>query len=160
MSDLKRGSRLTTLLVIASGLMFAANAFADDEDDVLSIVYKYGDLENNLEEQAKLMRPDRVYITQGLRQTDEAKNMANQIATRKAGEAVNGGKTEFVTTIEGPLVSVHGNVAIASFVRWWNVYPHGQAAVLTAPTWVTLVLIKEDGDWLIKHTHQSPLRGN
>ena len=160
MSDLKRGSRLTTLLVIASGMMFAANAIADDEDDVLAIVYEYGDLENDLEEQAKLMRPDRVYITQGLRQTDEAKNMANQIATRKAGEAVNGGKTEFVTTIEGPLVSVHGNVAIASFVRWWNVYPHGQAAVLTAPTWVTLVLIKEDGDWLIKHTHQSPLRGN
>ena len=160
MLDLKRDSRLTTLLVIAFGLMFAANAFADDEDDVLAIVYQYGDLENDLEEQAKLMRPDRVYITQGLRQTDEAKNMANQIATRKAGEAVNGGKTEFVTTIEGPLVSVHGNVAIASFVRWWNVYPHGQAAVLTAPTWVTLVLIKENGDWLIKHTHQSPFRGN
>ena len=86
--------------------------------------------------------------------------MANQIATRKAGEAMNGGKTEFVTTIEGPLVSVHGNVAIASFARWWNVYPHNQSAVLSAPTWVTLVLIKEDDEWLIKHTHQSPVRGN
>lgn len=160
MSTLSRGSRLTTLIFVMTGLIFAPNAFADDEDDVLAIVYQYGDLENDLEAQAKLMRPDRVYITQGLRQTDEAKNMANQIATREAGEAVNGGKTEFVTTIEGPLVSIHGNVAIASFVRWWNVYPHNQAAVLTAPTWVTLVLIKEDDDWLIKHTHQSPLRGN
>lgn len=86
--------------------------------------------------------------------------MANQIAMRKAGEALNGGKTEFVTTIEGPMVSVHGNVAIASFVRWWNVYPHNNPPVLSTPTWVTLVLIKEGDDWLIKHTHQSPLRGN
>ena len=160
MSNLERGRRLTTLIVVMTGLIFSPNAFADDEDDVLAIVYRYGDLENDLEAQAKLMRTDRVYITQGLRQTDEAKNMANQIATRKAGEAVNGGKTEFVTTIEEPLVSVHGNVAIASFIRWWNVYPHKQASVLTAPTWVTLVLIKEDDDWLIKHTHQSPFRGN
>jgi hypothetical protein len=159
-SNLERGCRLITLLFVVSGLIFAPNAFADDEDDVLAIVYQYGDLENDLEAQANLMRPDRIYITGGLRQTDEAKNMANQIAGRQAGEAVNGGKTEFVTTIEGPIVSVHGNVAIASFVRWWNVYPHNQASVLTTPTWVTLVLIKEDNAWLIKHTHQSPLRGN
>jgi len=158
--NLNRGSRLTTLIVAMCGLILASNAFADDEDDVLAIVYQYGDLENDLEAQAKLMRSDRVYITGGLRQTDEAKNMANQIATRKAGEAMNGGKTEFVTTIEEPLVSVHGNVAIASFARWWNVYPHNQSAVLSAPTWVTLVLIKEDDEWLVKHTHQSPVRGN
>jgi ketosteroid isomerase-like protein len=86
--------------------------------------------------------------------------MANQIAGRKAGEALNGGKTKFVTTIEGPVVSVHGDVAVASFVRWWNVYPHNKASNTSAPTWVTLVLIKEGSGWLIKHVHQSPLRGN
>ena len=160
MLKLERGSRLTTLIVVLTGLIFAPNAFADDEDDVLAIVHQYGDLENDLEAQAKLMRSDRVYITGGMRQTDEAKNMANQIAGRKAGEALNGGKTEFVTTIEGPLVSIHGDVAIASFVRWWNVYPHNQASITSAPTWVTLVLIKERAGWRIKHTHQSPLRGN
>jgi len=160
MWNLERGSRLTTSILVMAGLVFAPAAFADDEDDVLAIVYQYGDLENDLEAQANLMRPDRVYITGGLRQTDEAKNMANQIAGRKAGEALNGGKTKFVTTIEGPLVSIHGDVAIASFVRWWNVYPHNQAPVASAPTWVTLVLIKERSEWLIKHTHQSPLRGN
>jgi hypothetical protein len=160
MSIPKRGSYISPLLAVMAGLVFAPIAFADDKDDVLAVVYQYGDLENDLEAQAKLMRPDRVYITGGLRQTDEAKNMGNQIAGRKAGEALNGGKTKFVTTIEGPIVSVHGNVAIASFVRWWNVYPHEQAPVTSAPTWVTLVLIKERNNWLIKHTHQSPLRGN
>lgn len=160
MLNLQRGSRLTTLIAVIAGLIFAPYALADDEDDVMAIVHQYGDLEDDLEAQAKLMRSDRVYITGGMRQTDEAKNMANQIAGRKAGEAVNGGKTKFVTTIDGPMVSVHGDVAIASFVRWWNVYPHNQASVMTAPTWVTLVLIKERAGWRIKHTHQSPLRGN
>jgi len=159
-SNHKRVSSLATLIFAMCAMALATSVFADDKDDVMAIVYKYGDLENDLESQAKLMRPDRVYITGGMRQTDEARNMANQIATRKAGEALNGGKTKFVTTIEGPLVSVHGNVAIASFVRWWNVYPHNQPSVLSTPTWVTLVLIKEGNDWLIKHTHQSPLRGN
>jgi len=155
----ERGSRLTTLILVMAGLVFAPSAFADDEDDVLAIVQQYGDLENDLETQARLMRPDRVYITGGMRQTDEAKNMANQIAGRKAGEALNGGKTKFVTTIEGPVVSVHGNVGIASFVRWWNVFPHNQASVTSTPTWVTLVLIKESAGWRIKHTHQSPVLG-
>ncbi|MGI9203803.1 MAG: nuclear transport factor 2 family protein [Woeseiaceae bacterium] len=155
-----KSSCLGSLIFILAGLIYTPFAIADDVDDVMAVVKQYGDLEDDLEAQAKLMRPDRVYITGGLRQTDEANNMANQIAGRKAGEALNGGKTRFVTTIEGPLVSVHGDVAIASFVRWWNVYPHNQASVATAPTWVTLVLIKERAGWLIKHTHQSPLRGN
>ena len=160
MKNIDRGNRLTMLIFVLTGLIFASNTFADDESDVMAIIYQYGDLENDLEAQARLMRSDRVYITGGIRQTDEAKNMANQIAGRKASESMNGGKTEFVTTIEGPMVSIHGDVAVASFVRWWNIYPHNQASNTSPPTWVTLVLIKERGGWLIKHTHQSPLLGN
>ena len=140
-------------------LVMPLDLLADDMDDVMAVIEAYGELEGDLAAQAELMHPDRVYITGGMRQTNESLNMRNQIATREAQEALNGGKTEFVTTIEDLDISIHGDVAIASFVRWWNVYPANQAPVLGAPTWVSLVLIKEGSDWLIKHTHQSPVRG-
>lgn len=140
-------------------LVMPFSILADDMDDVMAVIEAYGGLEGDLAAQAELMHPDRVYITGGMRQTNELLNMRNQIATREAQEALNGGKTEFVTTIEDVDISIHGAVAIASFVRWWNVYPANQAPVLGAPTWVSLVLIKEGSNWLIKHTHQSPVRG-
>ena len=43
--------------------------------------------------------------------------MINEIAGRAANESLNGGKTKFITTIEDPIVSIHGSVAVASFVR-------------------------------------------
>jgi len=153
-------NRLIALIFVLSGLMFVSNTFADDESDIMALINQYGDLETDLEAQGKLMRSDRIHIANGVRQTDEAKNMANQIAGRKAGESLSGGKTEFVTTIEDPVISIHGDVAVASFLRWWNVYPHNQASNASPPTWVTLVLIKERSGWLIKHTHQSLLLGN
>lgn len=140
-------------------LVMPFSLLADDMNDVMAVIEAYGDLEGDLAAQAELMHPDRVYINGGMRQTNESLNMRNQIATREAQEALNGGKTEFVTTIEDIDISIHGDVAIASFIRWWNVYPANQAPVLGAPTWVSLVLIKEGSDWLIKHTHQSPVRG-
>ena len=160
MNSSNQASYFMGLVFALVGVVFSTGVFADDVDDVMAVIQQYGDLENDLEAQARLMRSDRVYITQGLRQTDEAKNMANQIAGRKAGESLNGGKTEFVTTIEGVDISIHGDVAIASFVRWWNIYPHNQASNTSPPTWVTLVLIKERSGWFIKHTHQSPVSGS
>ena len=91
---------------------------------------------------------------------NDEENMINQITGREANESLNGGKTKFITTIEVPIVSIHGNVAVASFVRWWNVYPNGKTPNQSAPTWVTLVLVKDQSDWLISHTHQSPVGGN
>ena len=116
---MKKYAALILILLVAP-----VTASADDKSDVLDIVERYGDLENDLEAQSRLMHPDRIYITGGLRQTDEAKNMINQITGREANESLNGGKTKFITTIEDPIVSIHGNVAVASFVRWWNVYPN------------------------------------
>lgn len=156
----KAGGHVGTIAVVLAGLVFAPFAVADDRDDVLAVIKQYGDLEDNLQAQSRLMHADRVFINAGVRQTNNAKNMANQMANREAGEKLNGGKTRFVTNIEGPMVSVYGNTAVASFIRWFNVYPHNQAAVTSPTQWVTLVLVKEGRDWRIVHTHQSPTASN
>ena len=151
----------SAILLVLSALMLAPPVSADDADDVLALVKQYGDLEGDLNAQAQLMRNDRVFIAGGTRQTDQAKNMAIQVANRQASEAVNGGKTRFITTIESPIVRVYGNVAVASFVRIFNTYPHNQPAnPPSTPNWVTLVLVKEAGEWAIAHTHQSPAGQN
>ncbi len=155
MLNLKRGSLLGTLIIVLAGSIIAPYAFADDEEDVLAAIQRYGELENDLVAQAKMIRDDRVFINAGVRQSDQAKNMSIQIANRKANEAVNGGKTKFITTIESPQVAVYGNVAVASFVRIFNVFPNGLAPIQGQPTWVTLVLVKERGEWGIAHTHNS-----
>lgn len=161
MLKLTTAGRLGTMIIVLAGLIFAPFAFADDEADVLAVVMQYGDLEGDLGAQAKMMRDDRVFITGGVRQTDEAKNMAIQMAARQAGEAVNGGKTKFMTIIEGPVIRVYGDVAVASFVRIFRTFPHNQPPNPPGqPTWVTLVLVKEGGKWGIAHTHQSPAGGN
>lgn len=161
MSKPGRGSRLTATIALMTGLIFAPYALADDEDDVLDLIHQYGELEGDLAAQSDLMRDDRDFITGGVRQTDNAKNMEIQMATRAAFEALTGGKTRFITTIESPRVKVFGNVAVASFIRIFNTYPHNQAPNPPgAPNWVTLVLVKEGGEWGIAHTHQSPVGGN
>ena len=159
MSLIKGGARLGTLIIALFGLAFAPVALADDRDDILALIERYGELEDNLAEQAKLIRDDRVMIT-NVRQTDNAKNMEIQMAARKAGEAVNGGKTRFITTIESPHVAIYGNTAVASFTRTFNVFPHNQPPAGGDPQWVTLVLVKEGGRWGIAHTHMSPAGGN
>jgi hypothetical protein len=159
MSILERGGRLGTLIVALFGLAFAPLALADDMDDILAFVERYGNLEEDLEAQSRLIRDDRVMIT-NIRQTDNAKNMQIQMAGRKAGETLNGGKTRFITTIESPHVAIYGNTAVASFIRIFNVYPHNQPPAGGAPQWVTLVLVKDGGDWGIAHTHMSPAGGD
>jgi hypothetical protein len=159
MSILKRGGSFSTLIVALAGLVFAPLAFADDKDDVMAVIEQYGELEDDLAAQARMMRDDRVMIT-NVRQTDNAKNMEIQMAGRKAGEALNGGKTRFITTIESPHIAIYGNTAVASFIRIFNVYPHNQEPAGGQPNWVTLVLVKEGGKWGIAHTHMSPAGGN
>ncbi len=154
-----RGAHLGTLIVALAGLAFAPFALADDKDDIMALVSQYGDLEDDLAKQSDLIRDDRVMIT-NIRQTDNDKNMEIQMASRKANDAVNGGKTRFITTIESPRIAVYGDTAVASFVRAFTILPHNQAPVNGGPTWVTLVLVKEDGDWGIAHTHMSPAGGN
>ena len=151
---------LTALVFFMFAVIFSSSSFADDADDVMAVIQQYGDLEGDLEAQANLMRSDRVHIVGGNRQTNQAKNREIQLATRNRQEALNGGKTEYITTIEDVAVSVHGDVAVASFKQWWNIYPTGQEAILSTPAWLTLVLVKDGSGWFIKHTHASPVSVN
>ena len=160
MKTIDRANCLAILIFLMAGVVLPSSIFADDVDDVMAVIQQYGDLEGDLEAQANLMRSDRVHIVGGNRQTNQAKNREIQLATRNREEALNGGKTEYITTIEDLDVSIHGGVAVASFKQWWNIYPTGQEAILSTPAWLTLVLVKDGSGWFIKHTHASPTSGN
>ena len=125
MTILERGARLGTLIIALSGLVFAPAALADDRDDVMAFIERYGDLEGDLEAQASLIRDDRVMIT-NVRQTNNAKNMQIQMANRAANNAVAGGEAKWITTIESPHIAIYGNVAVASFIRMFDIYPPNQ----------------------------------
>ena len=160
MKTTDRANCLAIFILLMAGVVLPFSAFADDVDDVMAVIQQYGDLEGDLEAQANLMRSDRVHIVGGNRQTNQAKNREIQLATRNREESLNGGKTEYITTIEDLDVSIHGDVAVASFKQWWNIYPTGQEAILSTPAWLTLVLVKDGSGWFIKHTHASPVSGN
>ena len=160
MKTTDRANYLAIFILLMAGVVLPFSAFADDVDDVMAVIQQYGDLEGDLEAQANLMRSERVHIVGGNRQTNQAKNREIQLATRNREESLNGGKTEYITTIEDLDVSIHGDVAVASFKQWWNIYPTGQEAILSTPAWLTLVLVKDGSGWFIKHTHASPVSGN
>ena len=159
MLNFVQGNRLVTMIVVLLSLALTPVAFAGEKEDVMAFVKKYADLENDLAAQAKLIRSDRVMIT-NVRQSDQAKNLEIQLASRSAEEAMAGGKVKFITTVESPQVAIYGNTAVASFMRMFSVYPHGQEPIHTDPTWVTLVLVKDGRSWGIAHTHVSAVTAN
>ena len=57
--------------------------------------------------------------------------------------------------IESPQVAVYGNTAVVSFVRVFNVIPHGADPLPPQQAFFTMVLVKERGDWGIAHLHGS-----
>jgi hypothetical protein len=58
MSIRKRGGSHITLIVALAGLLIAPLAFADDRDDILALVDQYGELEDDLAAQAKMIRDE------------------------------------------------------------------------------------------------------
>ena len=141
------------LLLILGG----SPAMADDVDDVLAFIDRYAELEGNLEQQARLIRDDRVMIAGSARQTDNAENMAVQMAAREANESVAGGEVRWMVRTEAPEVRVYGDTAVASYIRLTSIFPPGQAPINQSPLWITLVLVKERGEWGIAHSHMSPI---
>lgn len=147
-----------TIAVLAASLIgFASGAAADDVDDVMALVERYAELEGDLRAQSRLIRDDRVMIAGSARQTDQAMNMAVQMAQRAANEKLSGGPAKWMVRIESPEVRVYGNTAVVSFMRLTNIFPANAAPINPGPLWYTLVLVKQGGDWGIAHTHVSPV---
>ena len=161
MLNLKRGSRLGTLIVVLSGLIIAPYAFADDEDDVLATIHRWADLEGDLEAQAAtVIRDDRVTVGPGGRQSNQAHNLRDQIAVADARAGLAGGPPQILVSIHSPQIAVYGNTAVASFVRQMRVIPNKSEPLPTGRLWFTMVLVKERGDWGIAHMHVSPTSTN
>ena len=151
---------LTTLLIPALALLAAPAALADDADDVMEVVYRWAATEHDLEEQAKLIRSDRIQVAGGVRQSDQAGNLAVQLANHRARVRMAGGEPQMMVRIESPIVRVYGgDTAVVSFVRLFNVIPNNQAPV-NSSAWFTLVLVKERGEWGIAHSHVSGAGNN
>ena len=146
----------TVVSAIIVSLCVLPAAYADNHGEVMDAINRYANLEGNLEEQAKLIRTDRVMIT-GVRQSDQAKNLEIQLATRDAMYAANGGDARWITEIESPEVRMYGNVAVASMMRIFHIYPPDQPPINAPPHWLTLVLVRENGKWGTAHSHISPL---
>lgn len=155
--------RKLMLLFVVLSLTFAVSVFAADKDDIQALIDEYVHLESNLAAQAKLMTDDRIMISAGRRQTDNATNMKVQIANEAVLEKLDPG-AELTVTAEDPIIRVYGETAIASFYRYWDVVPSAEAVKESGefpsgppPDIVTLVLVKQAGAWKIVHTHMSAL---
>jgi hypothetical protein len=147
--------RTLSLLVASAAILFAPMAFADDADDVMAVVQQWADTEADLTAQAKTIRADRVQVTGGGRQSDQAGNLRVQLANHNARVRTAGGEPELIVRIESPQVAVYGDTAVVSFMRLFNVIPYNSDPLPTNRAWFTLVLVKERGSWGIAHSHVS-----
>ncbi|RLA34624.1 MAG: hypothetical protein DRR11_02280 [Gammaproteobacteria bacterium] len=147
--------RTLSLLVASAAILFAPMAFADDADDVMAVVQQWADTEADLTAQAKTIRADRVQVTGGGRQSDQAGNLRVQLANHNARVKTAGGEPELIVRIESPQVAIYGDTAVVSFMRLFNVIPYNSDPLPTNRAWFTLVLVKERGSWGIAHSHVS-----
>ena len=143
---------IVTLLALIMGPVLG---FADDEDDVMAVIHQWASLEQDLEAQAALVREDRVQIGGGVRQTDQSQNLAVQLMNYNAMVEAMGGEPGMIVRIESPLVRIYGDVAVASFVRLFNLVPPGDRPQQVSAAWFSMVLVKEDNSWKIAHHHVS-----
>jgi ketosteroid isomerase-like protein len=158
---------------IALLLSFASSpAGAQDKADIEAIhklIDQYAKTEDtgDLMGQAKLMTADRVWIgTGGGRRTDQAMNMQMQQAQFDEAKKLVP-EMKWFTESQDRLIKIYGNgtVAVASFY-WYRTFvlpantPMDVVKLFGSgppPTAITLVLVKERGEWKIAHTHVSLL---
>ena len=149
----KKASKLILMSILVC--LPVLSVYADDEDDVLAVIHQWAALEQDLEAQAELVRDDRVQIGGGIRQSNQAQNLAVQLMNYEAMVDAMGGEPEMIVPIESPLIRIYVDTAVASFVRLFNISPPGERASPVSAAWFSMVLIKERGEWKIAHHHVS-----
>ncbi len=135
---------------------------ADDREDIDALVQEFSRLEaaQDVMTQAKLMTPDRLYVSGPGRRTNQALNMEiqqagrDQFTKRFPNAKVFYDARDLIVRVYG------GDAAIASFY-WYAIIVLSPEAEgpdpQLSPTIVTLFLVKEGGAWKIAASHASPL---
>ena len=137
-------------------LINPVSLFGDDKSDVIEVIKTWASLEGDLNEQAELIRSDRVMIAGAYVWPDQEDNLMIQNERRAATLKRDSG-WKIMQTIVSPKVKIYGDVAVAHFVRRFDFIP-GEGE-LSPPSMdnATMVLVKENGDWEIAHTHFSQI---
>ena len=153
MRSLRQYLRLLIVPLVAS--LFPLGAVADDADDVLAVVQKWAELENDLVAQAALVTDDRIQVFEMWRRADQAQNLRVQLAKRAAIQKLDP-DWDVIVTIEAPIVRVYGgDAAVVSFKRMYEVIPGNAAPRPMYQTYISMTLIKQNGEWKIAHMHGS-----
>ena len=87
---------------------------------------------------------------------NQAENLMIQ-KERRAASLSRDPDLKLISTISSPEVRIYGEVAIADFVRRTDFIPSMGEMSPPTFTYITLVLVEEDGNWGIAHTHNSPM---
>ena len=125
------------------------------EQEVLDTIYKWSALESDLDAQSELIRDDRVMIT-SKRWPNQKENLMIQ-KERRAANLSRDPESTLISTISSPVVRIYGEVAIADFVRRTDFIPSMGDMSPPTFTYITLVLVEENGEWGIAHTHNSSM---
>lgn len=148
-----RKLRLLTTVLFVSLIPLAA--VADEADDVLAVVHKWAELENDLEAQAAFVTDDRIQVFEMWRRADQEQNFRVQLAKRAAIRKLDP-DWDVIVTIEAPIVRVYGDdAAVVSFKRMYEVIPGNAAPRPMYQTYISMMLIKERDEWKIAHMHGS-----
>ena len=121
----------------------------------METIYKWAALESDLDAQYKLIRDDRVMIA-SKRWPNQAENLMIQ-KERTAANLSRDPDLKIIATISSPVIRIYDDVAIADFVRRYDFIPSMGEMSPPTFTYITLVLVEEDGNWGIAHTHNSPM---
>ena len=130
--------------------------FGDDESDVMEVIKTWASLEGDLNEQAELIRDDRVMIAGSYVWPNQKDNLMIQNERRSATLKRDSG-WKIMQTIISPKVRIYGNVAVAHFIRRFDVIPSEGEVSPPSMDNGTMVLVKEKGNWGIAHTHFSQI---